>query len=488
MATVQAFDLVLFGGSGDLAMRKLLPALYYRHRDGDLPPRGRIIGVARQAFTREEYLAAVEEQARRFIGERDFSAEIFASFAARLDYLHLDAMRREDFLALKSHLEAGADVTRVYFLSTAPDLFAAICSHLAAADLVDARSRVVLEKPLGHDLASAQRINETVGAVFAEDQIFRIDHYLGKEPVQNLMALRFGNALFEPMWDRTWVRDVQITIAEQVGVERRGDFYDRTGALRDMVQNHLLQLLCIIAMEPPISIDADAVRDEKLKVLRALVPFESTAEVIAKTVRGQYRAGAIAGKPVVGYLEEHGIAPDSATETFIALKTGINNWRWSGVPFYLRTGKRLQERAAEIVLNFRQVPHAIFPTAAGGAHGNRMVIQLQPEEGLKLFLMAKVPGDQMRLKPVYLNLDFSEQFSNRPMDAYERLLLDVLRGHLTLFMRRDELDAAWRWIEPILGAWTASGEKPKPYTAGTWGPAASSALIARDGGAWHEEA
>lgn len=487
MPTVQAFDLVLFGGSGDLAMRKLLPALYYRHRDGDLPPHGRIIGVARQRLQREEYLARVEASCRQFVSAADFKQEVFDAFAARVDYLELDATRAEHFATLASRLHDSPGETRVFFLSTAPDLFTAICGNLAAAGLITPGSRVVLEKPLGRDLASAQLINETVGAVFSEAQIFRIDHYLGKEPVQNLMALRFGNAFFEPMWDRTWVSDVQITIAEQVGIERRGEFYDRTGALRDMVQNHLLQLLCIIAMEPPTSIDPDAVRDEKLKVLRALTEFTSPADVLAKTVRGQYRAGAIGGKPVAGYVEEPGIAPDSSTETFVAIKTGINNWRWSGVPFYLRTGKRLQERAAEIVLNFRQVPHSIFPAAPGGSQGNRMVIQLQPEEGLRLYLMAKIPGDQMRLKPVFLNLDFSEQFRNRPMDAYERLLLDVLRGRLTLFMRRDELDAAWRWLEPILHAWEASGERPKPYTAGTWGPAASSALIGRDGSAWHEE-
>ena len=279
---------------------------------------------------------------------------------------------------------------------------------------------------------------------------------------------------------------MQITIAEQVGVEGRGDFYNRAGAMRDMVQNHLLQLLCIMAMEPPSSIDPDAVRDEKLKVLRALTPM-NTQDALSRTVRGQYRAGAIDGQPVPGFLDEPGIPQESSTETFVALNAEINNWRWSGVPFYLRTGKRLQERVAEIVVNFRNVPHSIFPTPKSGAHGNRLVIQLQPEEGLKLDLMAKTPGDKMALKPVNLNLDFSEQFKNRPMDAYERLLLDVIRGKLTLFMRRDELDAAWRWIEPILNAWEASEEKPKTYTAGSWGPAASSALVAREGSAWHEE-
>jgi glucose-6-phosphate 1-dehydrogenase len=486
VSSLKPFDLILFGGSGDLAMRKLLPALYYRHRDGDLPEHGRIIGVARQPLSREEYIARVEDNCSKFVAPEHFSKETFDSFAARLDYHRVDAQSEDDFRHLAEHVRDSPAEVRVFFLSTAADLFRIICSNLAKAGLVQPNSRVVLEKPLGRDLASAQKINEEVGNVFSEAQIFRIDHYLGKEPVQNLMALRFGNALFEPIWNRTWVRDVQISIAEEVGVETRGEFYDHTGAMRDMVQNHLLQLLCIIAMEPPSSIDPDAVRDEKLKVLRALVKF-TPADVATKTVRGQYRAGAIGGQPVPGYLEEPGIPPDSTTETFVAIKSEINNWRWSGVPFYLRTGKRLQERTAEIVVNFRTVPHSIFPASQGFIQGNRLVIELQPEEELKLYLMAKTPGDLMVLKPVHLNLDFSEQFRNRPMDAYERLLMDVIRGQLTLFMRRDELDAAWRWIEPIMHAWEESGEKPKPYTAGTWGPAASSALVGRDGSAWYEE-
>jgi glucose-6-phosphate 1-dehydrogenase len=488
MAQLQSVDFVFFGGTGDLAMRKLLPALYNRHRDGDLGGQGRILGVARERLSREEYVARVETNCRKYVSTERFRADLFADFAQRLHYLRVDATSVDDFRALAGFLHTSPAEVLVFYLSTAPDLFTSIANNLASADLVHERSRLVIEKPIGRDIASARSINETVGSVFKEPQIFRIDHYLGKEPVQNLMAPRFGNVLFEPLWNRTWVRDVQISIAEQVGVESRGDFYDRTGALRDMVQSHLLQLMCILAMEPPSTTDPDAVRDEKLKVLRALDPFAS-ADLASKTVRGQYRAGAIDGKPVPGYLEEAGIPADSRTETFVAIMAEINNWRWSGVPFFLRTGKRMQERTAEIVVNFRAVPHSIFPETVGGMQCNRLVIELQPDESLQLYLMAKTPGDRMRLGPARLDLDFSEQFTSRPMDAYERLLMDVVHGQLTLFVRRDEVDTAWCWIEPVLRGWEADGQRPKPYTAGTWGPAASSALIVRGGTgtSWHEE-
>ena len=485
MATPRPLDLVIVGGTGDLAMRKLLPALYHLHGDGLLAPEARIIGVARDSLDDDGYRAFSREQAQRFLG-RDFRADHWETFAERLAYACVDALQSDSFATLAECLGQRPDGQRVFYLSTAPGLFSSICRNLDATGLVAPDSRVVLEKPLGHDLASSRQINDEVGRHFGEAQIYRIDHYLGKEPVQNLLALRFGNALFEPLWRREWVRDVQITVAEQVGVELRGDFYDRVGAMRDMVQNHLLQLLCIVAMEPPASINPDAVRDEKLKILRALRPF-TPGDVATRSVRGQYRAGASGGQPVPGYLEEPGIATDSRTETFVALKAEINTWRWAGVPFFLRTGKRMQEKVAEIVINFRSVPHSIFGVPSSPMHANRMVIRMQPEETVDLHLLAKQPGDVMQLHPVRLNLDFAEAFRSRRLEAYERLLMDVMRGNLTLFVRRDEQEAAWRWVEPILEGWEQSGERPKPYTAGTWGPSASSALLSRDGLCWHEE-
>jgi len=482
--SLQEFDLIFFGGTGDLAMRKLLPALYNRFRDSKSTQGWRIIGIARQEMTRDEYLNLVSENCRRFIPHGDFDALAWTAFTAHLEYLRLDGLQAEGYAELARRLQNSGDRVRVFYLSTAASLFAQICQHLAAAHLVTPQTRVVLEKPLGRDRASSYEINEAVGKIFEERQIFRIDHYLGKETVQNLIALRFGNAIFEPLWRRSNIQDVQITISETVGVEGRGEYYDRYGALRDMVQNHLLQLLCIVAMEPPSSIDPDAVRDEKLKVLRALKPITPDC-IKAKTVRGQYRAGAIDGKAVPGYLDEEGIPADSGTETFVAIKAELENWRWSGVPFYLRTGKRMQERVAEIVINFRPVPHAILPVSA--SEGNRLVIRLQPDEGVMLYLMVKVPGADMKVRPVDLNLDFKQEFKTRQWDAYERLLMDAILGKLTLFMRRDELDAAWRWIDPIRDGWDALGEPPKGYSSGTWGPTAASTLITRDGFAWRED-
>ncbi len=480
-----AFDLVIFGGSGDLSMRKLLPALYHRHRDTRDTAGWRILAIGRQPLAREEFVEKVLDRARQHIGANEFKEADWQSFVQRVDYLSMDGAAAGDYASLAGWLSTDGRV-RVFYLATAPNLFSTICSQLGNAGLVTADSRVVLEKPLGRDLASAHLINSQVAAVFAEQQIFRIDHYLGKETVQNLLALRFGNVMFESLWNRNCIRDVQITIAETVGVEDRGEFYDGIGALRDMVQNHLLQLLCIVAMEPPSSIDADAVRDEKLKVLRALRRF-APEDVAKYTVRGQYRSGAVGSTPVPGYREESGIPPDSATETFVAIKARIDNWRWAGVPFYLRTGKRMQERLAEIVVSFRDVPHPLLQSSASGLPGNRLVISLQPDEGLKLKIMAKVPGEEMSLRPVSLDLSFTRTYRTRPWDAYERLLMDVIRGKLTLFVRRDEVDAAWRWIEPVLDAWAERNDSLRHYPAGSWGPPSASALVVRDNHAWHEE-
>jgi len=485
MQLLPTFDLVLFGGTGDLAMRKLLPALFWRTACGQVTADSRIIGAARGELSREDYLAQVRASCETHLGE-EFDAKVWDGFAQRLSYAKVDAKQDDDFAGLARTLAGRENHIRVFFLSTAPDLFAPICEGLARHSLVTPQSRVVLEKPLGHDRASSASINERVGAIFEERQIFRIDHYLGKETVQNLLALRFGNTLFEPLWRRGLVQHVQITVAEDIGVERRADFYDRTGALRDMVQNHLLQLLCIIAMEPPAVSDPDAMRDEKLKVLRALRPLVGR-DVLAKCVRGQYKAGASKGQPVVGYLEEKDVPPDSTTETFVALKVEIDSWRWAGVPFYLRTGKRLQERLSEIVVTFEDVPLPMYERPDAPHALNRLVIQLQPDESITLTVLAKSPGEGMRLKPVNLSLDFSETFKTRSLDAYERLLTDVIKGNLTLFMRRDELDAAWQWIDPIREAWQQYDERPKSYTAGSWGPAAASSLIGRDGFAWRNE-
>jgi glucose-6-phosphate 1-dehydrogenase len=485
--TIADFDLVLFGGSGDLAMRKLLPAMYARDRAKDLPPKARIICVGRHEWSQEEFLENVNQNSRPHISASNFDTSLWQEFCSRIIYVTLDAGNPSTYQALADAMRNDNMVTRVYYLATPPSLFATICQNLAQAGLATPNSRVVLEKPLGRDLASAKQINTEVGRYFAESQIFRIDHYLGKEAVQNLLALRFGNVLFEPLWRREWISDVQITIAEELGVGNRTGYYDTSGALRDMLQNHLLQLLCIVAMEPPASIAPDAVRDAKLQVLRSLKRFTPTT-LAHNIVRGQYRAGYIDGQQVPGYREEPGANPNSRTETFVALKAEIDTWRWAGVPFFLRTGKRMADQLAEIVVRFKSIPHSIFAQSTSTFQPNCLVIRLQPDEGLQLNLMAKTPGDGMRLKPVELELDFRESFKMPRMEAYERLLLDVLRGQLTLFMRSDELEAAWEWVEPILNFWEQEESDPVPYSAGTWGPAAASALIGRDGLQWREEA
>ncbi|MGN6704104.1 MAG: glucose-6-phosphate dehydrogenase [Burkholderiaceae bacterium] len=486
ITALKDFDLVLFGGTGDLAMRKLLPALYWRERARDIPSTARIVCIGRHPLDADEFLKMVDENARPHIVQQYLDDKVWQRLRSRISYVAMNAVDPATYPALVDALRPDPDLVRVFYLATPPDIFAQICNNLAAAGLATPNSRVVLEKPLGHDLASARQINADVGKIFSESQIFRIDHYLGKETVQNLLALRFGNILFEPLWRREWISDVQITIAEELGVGNRMEYYEHSGALRDMLQNHLLQLLCIVAMEPPVSITPDEVRDEKLKVLRSLKPF-TPATLAQNVVRGQYRAGHVRGVPVPGYRKEAGADPMSRTETFVAVKAEIDTWRWAGVPFFLRTGKRMADKLAEIVIRFKSIPHSIFTPQNSSVQPNCLVIRLPPDEGLHLNLMSKTPGDGMRLKPVELELDFRETFKKPQMEAYERLLLDALRGQLTLFMRSDELEAAWEWVEPVLKYWEQEENDPIPYSAGTWGPAAASALIGRDGLQWREE-
>jgi len=482
-----SFDLVLFGGTGDLAWRKLMPALFQAFRHGSLPEGGRIIGIARDDLSDQQYRELIRSRFDDVDLAKRPSPEEFERFAGLLHFLRVDLSRPQDYARLAQMLrERHAEVV-VMYLATAPDLFTKVVQQLAAAGLNRPNTRLVLEKPLGHDLASNREINEAVRSVLDERQIFRIDHYLGKPAVQNLFAMRFGNALFEPVWRREHVSNVQITIAEDLGVEKRGAFYDKTGALRDMVQNHALQLLCALAMEPPISAHADAIRDEKLKVLRSLKRW--TPESLDQhVIRGQYGPGSVNGQPVQGYRQEPGVDPESQTETFVALRAEIASWRWAGVPFYIRTGKRLHSREAHIVVNFREAPHAIFSAPPGSA--NRLVINLQPRDGLELHLLAQGLENRRNgqvLAPVHLDLDFDKRFGSERVGAYERLLLDVIAGRLNLFVRSDEQEAAWRWVEPVIEHWRTSARGPRPYAAGTWGPSASSAMIARDGFCWSEE-
>jgi glucose-6-phosphate 1-dehydrogenase len=438
----------------------------------------------RSAPTRQAYLEFIDQNSPPFIDAQALSANDWQSFLSRLAYVSLDVTRVDDYAKLKSLCASPA--LRVYYLATAPSLFTQICAHLSQAGLVDAQSRVVLEKPLGTDLATAREINTQVARYFDEQQIYRIDHYLGKETVQNLMVLRFGNAIFEPLWRAPYIKSVQITVAESVGVGSRAGFYDGAGAMRDMVQNHLLQLLCIVAMEQPISLDADDVRDEKLKVLRSLRKMDLT-DIKRDTVRGQYTAGASEGAAVKGYLEEDKVPANSRTETFVALRAQINNARWANVPFFLRTGKRMQRRESQIIIEFADQPFSIFGTTAH-QEPNRLIITLQPEESIQLEMMVKEPGTGMNLHPVKLGLDLQQSSDKRRAEAYERLLMDVIKGRLTHFMRRDELEAAWMWVEPIINGWAALDDKPRAYSAGSWGPAASSALMAREDLSWFEEA
>jgi len=482
---VLPFDYVVFGATGDLTSRKLIPALYHRFRDGQFDERSRVIGVSRTKWDDDKMRQVARESVLKYVPEEYRDDATIDLFVSCFSYIPNDVTDQDGWAELRAALRDDAGIVRAFYLAVAPSVFAPICNYLSQMDYARRDSRVVLEKPLGHDLESSIQINDAVARVFNEDQVYRIDHYLGKETVQNLLALRFANMLFEPIWNSAHIDHIQITVAESIGTGGRA-YYDQSGALRDMVQNHLLQLLCLVAMEPPATSEANALRDEKLKVLRALKPIAED-DVARKTVRGQYVGVKSDTTSVPGYVEELADGGPSTTETFVAIKAEIENWRWQGVPFYLRTGKRMARQVSEIVVQFRSIPHSIFDHAEGRPRPNRMVIRLQPDEAVRLFLMIKDPGPGgMRLRQVPLNLSFAETFEARTPEAYERLLLDVIRGNQTLFMRRDELEAAWRWIDPIRHAWDDSADPVPGYTVGTWGPTGAIALIERDGRTWHE--
>jgi glucose-6-phosphate 1-dehydrogenase len=472
---VEPFDLVVFGGSGDLARRKILPGLYRRFCDGQITGDSQIIGAARAELSTEEYRAFVSASIDEFSGLSQDDPKLKSAFLEIIDYVPIDAKGEGGWDVLAEKTRQG--VVSAFYFSVAPSLFGDIASRLKKFGLADDQARIVVEKPFGHDLKTAQDLNGVLATYFDESQIYRIDHYLGKETVQNLMAVRFGNMLFEPLWNSQYVDHIQITVAETVGVEGRGGYYDQSGAMRDMVQNHLMQLLCLIAMEPPAKFDPDAVRDEKLKVIRALDPVDWH-----HIVRGQYAAH----NDEPGYREAVD-DPKSKTESFVALKAHISNWRWAGTPFYLRTGKKMRAQASEIAVVFKDTPHSIFGPEAGN-HRNVLAIRLQPNEGMTLDVTIKEPGPGgMRLLDVPLDMSFAEALGGTSVpDAYERLIMDVIRGNQTLFMRGDEVEAAWAWTDPIIDGWTARNDVPKPYDAGSSGPEDSLMLMHRDGRKWRD--
>jgi glucose-6-phosphate 1-dehydrogenase len=473
---VDVFDLVIFGGTGDLARRKILPGLYRRYLAGQMPGESRIIGAARADLTEAAFRDLVRAAIAEFVPKARQDATAIDGFLDRIQYVAIDATGTGGWDRLKGLMREG--VVKAFYFSVAPSLFGDIAQRLSEHGIADAKSRIVVEKPFGRDLASARALNAVLARHFTEAQIYRIDHYLGKETVQNLMAVRFANILFEPLWKAEYIDHVQITVAETVGVDGRGAYYDRSGAMRDMVQNHLMQLLCLIAMEPPYHFDPDAVRDEKLKVIRALKPVPPE-----DIVRGQYGAGK-GEKAYVVHAENAG----SKTESYIALKVQISNWRWQGVPFYLRTGKRLRARASEIAITFKQPPHAIFDDASGW-YENVLVIRLQPNEGMNLMVMIKEPGPGgMRLMQVPLDMSFADAIEDAEdvPDAYERLIMDVIRGNQTLFMRGDEVEAAWAWSDPIIQGWEGRGDRPQGYDPGSSGPEDALMLMHRDGRRWRE--
>ena len=482
--TAEPCTFALFGALGDLALRKLFPALYQLDRAQLLHENTRILALAREPGDEAQHLAEIEAGLRKFVTEAQIEAEPLQRFLARLSYVHVDFLNADDYVGLAE--KVGDSEQLIAYFATPAAVYGAICENLAKVGLTE-RTRAVLEKPIGHDLASSRRVNDAVAQFFPENRVYRIDHYLGKETVQNLIALRFANSLFETQWNQNYISHVEITVAEKVGIEGRWGYFDQAGQLRDMIQNHLLQLLCLIAMDPPADLSADSIRDEKVKVLKALAPF-SAEGLSQQVVRGQYIAGYSEGRPVPGYLEEENSNAQSDTETFVALRADIRNWRWAGVPFYLRTGKRMPQKLSQIVIHFKEPPHYIFAPEQRLQISNKLIIRLQPDEGISLRVMTKEQGldKGMQLRSGPLQLNFSDTWrSARIPDAYERLLLEVMQGNQNLFVRKDEIEYAWKWCDQLIAGWKKSGDAPKPYAAGSWGPMSSIALITRDGRSWY---
>ena len=484
----QADAFVILGATGDLAQTMLFPSLFFLDAEGLLPEALKVIGAARTAMSSQAFLKSVREQVEARAKPAKVQEAAWKRFAERTHYCQADVTKREGCATLKH--EIGDAALPVFYLALSPSLFEPVCEALKASGAAIPTSRVVLEKPVGHDLKSSKQVNDTVAKAFSEDRVFRIDHYLGKETVQNLIALRFANTLFEPLWNNLAIDHVQITVAETAGVGDRWPYYDDYGALRDMLQNHMLQLLCLVAMEPPADLDPDSVRNEKVKVLRSLRPY-TRAMAVSSSVRGQYTSGIIEGEAAPSYESERG--QPTTTETFVALRADIDNWRWAGVPFFLRTGKRLPERRTQIVIQFKGVPHSIFDGAGReDLIANRLVIDLQPDEDIELLLMNKAPGlsdTGMRLQSLPLSLSLARSYAGkdaRRRIAYEPLLLEVINGVTTLFVRRDEVEQAWEWIDGVADAWAEADMTPKPYAAGTWGPAGAFALIERFGRVWYD--
>jgi len=483
--------LVIFGATGDLTHRKLIPALYNLAAEGALPPAVTIVGFARREKTSEQFRAELEEAARKF-SRTPLDPELWESFASSVHYHRSPFDDAEGYRTLAAEMdrldaERGTGGNRLYYLAVAPDQFPIILHHLRESGLNRAAdgawARVIVEKPFGKDLASARHLNDLVSEVFPERDTYRIDHYLGKETAQNIMVMRFANSIFESIWDKGHVSHVQITAAEPLGVEGRAGYYDTSGAMRDMVQNHLLQLLTLTAMEPPSSLGADAIRDEKVKVLRALRPLRGDA-VFDHVVRAQYEQGLINGQPVPGYRQADGVPKDSLTETYVALQVNIDNWRWAGVPFFIRTAKRMPKGGTEIAITFKGVPRVLFNSSGEGLDENVLVIRIQPDEGVSLRMSAKMPGSSLRIEPVKMDFHYGTSFGKATPEAYERLLLDAMAGDATLFARRDEVEEAWAFVDGIEEAWKTRGDDLAFYEAGSWGPAEAAELAARHGVTW----